>query len=660
MIRDNGARYDGDLTKQITHLISFKTEGAKYKAAKAWGLRIVSIEWLRDSLERGMILDEKLYDPSLPLDQRGIGAWKRDKPKTRVTLGKRLRDESTTSANDKKRKLRRSASAKLKSQSEGLWSGIAAAGGGLTPQVERSGVWESQDEQVQDESRTTSNPPADSSSIMTEAAPEPPRIQGIFSGCRFFLDGFETKKAQILGDYLVSKGGELSGSAESLHAVIHNEVPMRLFRIIPSSVSAQNSPALPGIPTVETITEWWVERCLHHKEFLEPSCHVIGRPFPKFPIEGFGGLTINSAAFSGIDLLHCTKAVKLVGASYSEDMTPQSSLLLTKSEVGLRRDKTEHAQEWNIPILNATWLWDSISAGEKLPFGKYKFRSSNRAASVTVKPFTKSEDHSQRSKSDLANTTSKFDTYSSYDRKPARTSGLDATAFKTEGEIPPIKEEINTETSSDLSAISDPSPSTSTNQPPLSERSQNISSTVSTAPAPSNHPAPKPTEDFIYDVSDLLTKTKTAVQPAQTDTGKTRTRILGRAVSNLSTGSCASSVDSTATHGNPVEYPSNSNLLGKVASATTKAEPNHLEHLLDADQDRNANKNFESHPPSTQLEYDDPQSLEYRERVMARMMGEVVDPKRKGLTKEKSITLGDISEAMKPRVTGRRTTLKNR
>src|SRR5271155_4247278 len=70
-VKANGAIYEGDLTKQITHLISLRTEGAKYKAAKSWGLRIVSVEWLRDSLERGMILDEKLYDPALPETERG-------------------------------------------------------------------------------------------------------------------------------------------------------------------------------------------------------------------------------------------------------------------------------------------------------------------------------------------------------------------------------------------------------------------------------------------------------------------------------------------------------------------------------------------------------------------------------------------------------------
>jgi DNA replication regulator DPB11 len=658
-VKTNGATYEGDLTKQITHLISFRTEGAKYKAAKAWGLRIVSIEWLRDSLERGMILDEKLYDPALPLDQRGIGAWNRTQPKKRTSLGKRPRDETITGGDGPKRKLRRTASTKLNSQSEDLWGDIVATGGGSVAQVVRSGAWESTENEPPEESTTTLKAPTDSSSIKTEVAPEPLLIQGMFSGCRFYLEGFEFKKSQILSDHLIPNGGEVSGSIEGLQAATPIGVSMRLFRIRPSTLLEEDSLVLPDSASkVETITEWWVERCLYHKDFLEPSAHVIGRPFPKFPIEGFQELTINSAAFSGIDLLHFTKAVKLVGAKYNEDMTPESSLLLTKSVVGLRKDKAEHAQEWKIPIVNATWLWDSIAAGEKLPTGKYKFRSLNRAGSVpSGKPPAKIHEQAQRSKSNLANSALKPDAGPSHPSKISRNSRLDTTAFESEDGMFSVKQGTDTQISIFTSIVAEPSTSMSGKSEPLSERSQNVPLTVSTAPAPPDHPAPRPTEDLSNDISNLLTKTKTAVQPAQTDATEGRkrgvNRILGRATSNVSTGSIslsrASSVDSTATHGNPVEYPSNSNISGKVASVHNALETNHIEQLMGPEDDRNTNKNIESQPPMTQLEYEDPQSTEYKERVMARMLGEKVDPKRKGLTKEKGITLGDISEGMKPR-----------
>jgi DNA replication regulator DPB11 len=66
--------------------------------------------------------------------------------------------------------------------------------------------------------------------------------------------------------------------------------------------------------------------------------------------------------------------------------------------------------------------------------------------------------------------------------------------------------------------------------------------------------------------------------------------------------------------------------------------------------DRNINKDIDSQPPATQLEYDDPDSTEARNMLMARMMGEKLDTGRKAI-KEKAVTVGDFVE--KPRTTRR-------
>ena len=65
------------------------------------------------------------------------------------------------------------------------------------------------------------------------------------------------------------------------------------------------------------------------------------------------------------------------------------------------------------------------------------------------------------------------------------------------------------------------------------------------------------------------------------------------------------------------------------------------------------NKDVDSQPPSTQLQYEDPDSTEAREIVMARMMGETVQPKKSGL-KEKAVTVGDfVDKSRTTRRTGR-------
>ncbi|KAI9799029.1 MAG: hypothetical protein M1825_004925, partial [Sarcosagium campestre] len=71
----NGAEYYGDLTKEVTHLIAYRSQGAKYNFAMKLGMRVMAPEWLADSVERRMVLDESLYSLLLPREERGRGAW---------------------------------------------------------------------------------------------------------------------------------------------------------------------------------------------------------------------------------------------------------------------------------------------------------------------------------------------------------------------------------------------------------------------------------------------------------------------------------------------------------------------------------------------------------------------------------------------------------
>jgi DNA replication regulator DPB11 len=91
-------------------------------------MKIVSLEWFEQSLERGMVLDEALYNPTIAVAERGRGAWERREFPS-PALGKRTRDpEQSEALNPFRRKLRRSASARMGSQSQALWAGITAAG----------------------------------------------------------------------------------------------------------------------------------------------------------------------------------------------------------------------------------------------------------------------------------------------------------------------------------------------------------------------------------------------------------------------------------------------------------------------------------------------------------------------------------------------------
>ncbi|KAL9598815.1 MAG: hypothetical protein Q9219_004234 [cf. Caloplaca sp. 3 TL-2023] len=211
-INNNGGDYRGNLTKDVTHLIAKEPSGAKYRYAIEWNIRIVAIEWLEHCLERGMILDETLYNLSLPVAERGQNAWMKPVLST-SSLGKRSFDGDA--ALNGPRKLRRVASAKLNSQSLGLWTDIVS--GDIQAEAPKNEQWSerlvAQKLKIEDGSSMSSiypraptetpNVRSQSSATTTNstAAPllasnaEVRRQSGIFAGKRLCLHEFNDKKA---------------------------------------------------------------------------------------------------------------------------------------------------------------------------------------------------------------------------------------------------------------------------------------------------------------------------------------------------------------------------------------------------------------------------------------------------------------------------------
>ena len=142
-INNNSGDYRGNLTKDVTHLVAKEASGQKYNFALQWGITTVAVEWLEQSLERGMILDETLYQLSVPPGDRGRNAWIR-RSNSNTSLGKRTREDEVVPPNA--RKLRRTASARLSSQNVGLWSELVT----VPIKIEQTGAdaWDEQQEEV--------------------------------------------------------------------------------------------------------------------------------------------------------------------------------------------------------------------------------------------------------------------------------------------------------------------------------------------------------------------------------------------------------------------------------------------------------------------------------------------------------------------------------
>lgn len=211
LVNCNGGQYRGNLTKDVTHLIAKVPSGNKYKYAMEWGIKVVGVEWLVQSLERGMILDETLYNLQLAASERGHNAWIRKSAST-TSLGKRARDEDD--APRRSRKLRRTASAKLSSQNMGLWTDIV--GGGTEVANKKTDEWDDQQrdhnlnggivraESVGRDRTNGINKPRnlespsfdqDTSDMKNKLIqPRPGQKEGLFQGKKFFLHGFNERQ----------------------------------------------------------------------------------------------------------------------------------------------------------------------------------------------------------------------------------------------------------------------------------------------------------------------------------------------------------------------------------------------------------------------------------------------------------------------------------
>ena len=198
-VKAHGGEYRGDLTKEVSHLVALKPTGNKYNFARLWGIKVVSVEWLQQSLERGMMLDETLFDPLLDESQRGRDAWIRRTTST-SSLNKRPREGDTELA--PARKLRRTASARFSSQNEGIWGDIM--GGGFGQSDDTKDPWDEQPrntvQQINAISQAT-EAEATNSLVKEVIHSRPPSMsfqvnndQGIFFKKRCILHGFTGKE----------------------------------------------------------------------------------------------------------------------------------------------------------------------------------------------------------------------------------------------------------------------------------------------------------------------------------------------------------------------------------------------------------------------------------------------------------------------------------
>ncbi|MCJ1377058.1 hypothetical protein MMC17_000148 [Xylographa soralifera] len=707
-IKSNGAEYRGDLTKEVSHLIAYKPAGNKYNFAKAWGIRVVSIEWLQQSLERGMILEENLFDPQLTPAERGRDAWVRRAVST-SSLTKRPRDEGLAPA--PARKLRRTASARLSSDNDGIWSDIAGSISSVTGR--KKGEWEEcQGERVtraqtndgEQHHSEPSLPGADNvdSALdqQSKVVPNPttesvsrkcPPARGLFSGKRFHLHGFDVQKTHVLEHHLRSHDAEIISSLDEFS---RQSIPIgddAAFLVIPHTSSEYDIPSTPHpIPKPIIVTDMWIELCLHRKRYVHPQANLTNSPF-RYPVPGFDLLSICCTAFEGVDLLQASKVIKLMGAAYDEYLTKDISVLVC-NDFSLGRDKIRHALEWGIPAVKADWLWDCLRSGRRKSFDTYLIQPKTKLEETineTNEPLKSASRTARVQRPDLDTASEKIiqnknisvdsrynpqrkdrETEQAHSHVPLETAQGDSAESEVKevnrpGNSFQMLNAVNSETLNPSNESLDsgglpaavfqgleprgvPLQEISTNSPPKPY----YNSEQLIKPSPSlEHEAQN--DSLTTAISSLLAQhQRDASRPPRakvaeaTRLGRRKRQLFGRAPSNLSACSNGTASISRASSVDTMNTDGLGTPLDTTHSAAAITDTNDtMTASLFANLNEDENETAEEKLPSTQLGYEDPEAGVWRERLMNRMAsGNPGAPGR--ITTPKAKSIGTVKDTV--------------
>ncbi|KAF4982518.1 hypothetical protein FZEAL_1869 [Fusarium zealandicum] len=643
-ITSNGGLYTGDLTRKCTHLIVNKPEGKKYAAAKAWGIHPVTLTWLDQSIARGMILEEAKFDPTLPPEEQGKGAWLIKELK-RTSMSKRSRSAVAAGAEEGPRKLRKTASMKLSSQRNNLWGDIL-------------GRSTSRDYSF---ARDSSHNPADAKGEQPQPQPQPAEVQpiapmipekeGIFARCHFYIHGFPEQRTSVLQHTIATLGGSIFVSLQEVANSKDHQQPASRFLIVPQA-SQPNTHPQDSYDNIQVVTEYFIEKCLHNKRFFDPTEHVLGRPFPLFPIPAFADLVVCSAAFTGIELSQVARAVVQLGAKFDGDFRKTTSVLVCNSLPGVRKEKLRLALRWGVPVVAAEWLWECISTGFKIPLDDYIFpeikshyqESPKPVAKLKLKPVHEAQPRAlskpiQRTHSEPFPKTTK--------PNPPPKTGVDTTAFdhdsppapqrKTTGK--PFTETDSAEfvTARTQPAALDSLPQDHDFETPLAEVP---SARLNESPSPTKHTMPRIQSDL---TSKNSLDQDTANPPDNTDQQRIQqlkqaeqARLRAKAAERqalssklttlieTTTSNLTSNLSHTSEDPEPVApRPRRRQILGRaISNASNASSARSAAEAPDTlgDEEHDA-EGREVEPPSTQLEYRDDKAQECRAALMSRMMG---------------------------------------
>ena len=317
---------------------------------------MVSLQWFEQSLKRGMILVETAFDPLIEKEKQGEGAFQ---PQQKTSAGeKRSRNEDSQSSITKaKRKMRRTASQRLNSQSQNMWQDITTTDG-------ESSIMEDSWSQSVDVKHEEPAPtieiqpvPEIQSRLLQRRSTSGGREldpKGLFSRWACLLHGHDDRVAGLLRKLLLENGATVVDSVSELQS---SDLEWTAA-VLPSSWNFRPDSAALQVPdNTKQVTEWWVERCIKNKKIMDPDKDVFSQALYRLPSDLFEDRVISTSGF-GDDVRYIAKIVQAAGAKYEEGVSRNVNLLIFNYSKDL--NKPAYCAERNIAVVTPEWLYTSL------------------------------------------------------------------------------------------------------------------------------------------------------------------------------------------------------------------------------------------------------------------------------------------------------------
>lgn len=362
IIRSHGGTYSPDLTHHVTHLVSPVASGRKYTYAKKWGISIADPSWVTKSVHRGAALDVQYFSLDLPREMLGKDAFVEGHDDSRACNGNT--SNTTTALSITKHSLKKKSDSAWNSILKGIEKPPSRA---LEDSYKREAAWaDHTDGHRQQFSRAQATITEESEfdvSIDRQASflsNTSTKQKGLFSGYTFLYFGFTDKQRSTLEQAITSHGGLVKqwtfSSADSVKQQLESEQGQLVKYIIYSELPPDTIPS--ALKKLPLITEWAIERSLYKKNTVldDMWCHF----FMHRQLHELHGLNISISGFSGIELLHLERLIKIVGAIYQPVIIPQRDLLISTTN----SQKFNFALKYDIPIVNDKWLVECAKTGK--------------------------------------------------------------------------------------------------------------------------------------------------------------------------------------------------------------------------------------------------------------------------------------------------------